>query len=187
MEDKEIINLLLNRSEIGLKELKEKYSNLYGGIIRNMLEDKRDAQEVEDDLLMAVWNSIPPNNPNSLIAYVCSIAKRLTINKFKYNNRQKRSAEYEVLLSELGDCISDDNTVESVEIEDLQKIREELNRFIAKLDKFSRYLFVRRYIFNESILSLSKKFGVRENSISVKLYRIRKRLSKRLKKVGVKI
>ena len=76
-----------------------------------MLEDKRDAQEVEDDLLMAVWNSIPPNNPNSLIAYVCSIAKRLTINKFKYNNRQKRSAEYEVLLSELGDCISDDNIV----------------------------------------------------------------------------
>jgi len=187
MEDKEIINLLLNRSENGLKELAEKYSKLYCGIIRNMLEDKRDVQEVEDDLLMAVWNSIPPNKPNSLIAYVCSIAKRLTINKFKYNNRKKRSLEYEVLLSELGDCVSDNNSAESEEFENSQKIRESLNNFMAKLDKFSRYLFVRRYVFNESILSLATKLGIRENTVSVKLYRIRKKLFKHLKKEGVKI
>ncbi len=107
MNEGSIIDRLLKRDEAALDELTLQYSKLYKGILREILHDENDVDECANDLLLAVWNSIPPNRPNSLPAYICKIARNIGVNRYKYNNRQKRNSSYTVMLSELDDCITD--------------------------------------------------------------------------------
>ena len=181
MDDSKIIELLFLRAETALDEVSHKYSRLYKGIIREMLGNEEDTEECANDVLLAVWNTIPPNRPDSLCAYICKIARRIGINKFKYNTRQKRNTGYTVMLSELGDCIpADEPKVPS--LGHSEEIRRVLSDFIRSLDPETEILFVRRYIYLESVADLALRFGMAENRISVKLYRARKKLKKALEK-----
>ncbi len=184
MDDCKIIELFHDRSEFAIKALKEKYSKMYLSIFRELLTSNEDIEECENDLLLAIWNSIPPNNPNYLIAYVCKIARRISINKFKYSTRQKRNHNYTVSLSEFEECITSGlNQFPS----DESKLVDILNNFIKNLDNQTRVLFIRHYVYLEPIKDLSKRFGISENSISVKLFRARKKLQKELNKEGIEI
>ena len=49
----------------------------------------------------------------------------------------------------------------------------------------SRVMFVKRYWYTESVAQISETFGMKENSVSVKLMRLRKKLRKKLEKEGV--
>ena len=77
MDDNRIIELLFERAENALDEVSHKYSRLYKGIIREVLSDECDVEECENDVLMAVWNTIPPNRPDSLSSYICINRKEL--------------------------------------------------------------------------------------------------------------
>lgn len=179
MDDNRIIELLYDRAECALDELSRKYSRLYKGILRETLRDESDAEECANDVLLAVWNSIPPNRPVSLPAYLCKIARHIGINRLKYNTRQKRNPDYTVLLSELDDCLPDR---EPEGLEESQRIRSVLSGFLRDLDAETRILFVRRYIYLETVTSLAGRFGMRENAVSVRLLRARKKLKKVLEK-----
>ena len=181
MEDYEIVDLLYLRSENALAELSAKYSQLYEGILRNLLYDAGNVEECANDVLLAVWNSIPPNRPDHLPAYICKIARRIGINRNRYEGRQKRNAAYTVTLSELDDCVPDRTAPEGFD-EDGETIRAALSRFLSDLDTETRILFIRRYIYLETVSSLAERFEMRENHVSVKLLRARKKLKKLLQK-----
>ena len=186
MDDNRIIELLFERAENALDEVSHKYSRLYKGIIREVLSDEYDVEECENDVLMAVWNTIPPNRPDSLSSYICKVARRIGINRFKYNTRQKRNTGYIVLLSELGDCLPTDEPIDDSD-ERSELIGSVLSDFIRSLDPETEILFVRRYMYLESVTDLAKRFELDENRISVKLYRARKKLKKVLEKEGLKV
>lgn len=181
VNESSIIDRLLERDEAVLDELTQHYSKLYKGILREILHDESDVEECANDLLLAVWNSIPPNRPNSLPAYICKIARNIGINRYKYNNRQKRSSGYTVMLSELDGCITDRMSLLR-QSEDDESIRLAISDFLRGLDAETRILFVRRYIYLESVTSLSERFEISENHVSVKLFRARKKLKKLLEK-----
>lgn len=186
MDDKRIIELLFERRQAALDEVSDKYSRLYKGIIREILSDECDIDECANDVLLALWNTIPPNRPNSLSAYICRIARNIGINRLKYNTRQKRSSGYVLTLSELNDCLPEEALADdSGDINGI--IRPLLSDFLRELDPETEILFVRRYIYLESVANLAKRFEMDENRISVKLYRARKKLKKILEKEGIKI
>ena len=186
MDDNRIIELLFERAENALDEVSIKYSRLYKWIIREVLSDEGDVEECENDVLMAVWNTIPPNRPDSLSSYICKIARRISINRFKYSTRQKRNTGYTVMLSELGDCLPVDEPIDDGD-ERSELIGVLLSDFIRSLDPETEILFVRRYMYLESVTDLAKRFELDENRISVKLYRARKKLKKVLEKEGIKV
>ena len=187
MEDREIIGLLFERSEDGLKELERKYAKLYRSVLNGILADKGDAEECENDLLVAVWNSIPPNAPEYLSAYLCRIAKNIAINRYKRDSRIKRDGGLAVLLDELEDCLPqiDGGGYDNEAKYDSQIISEVIETLLGTLDTETRVLFVRRYMYGESVSSLAERFGIGERYISVKLFRVRKRLKKELEKEGI--
>lgn len=186
MDDRTIKQLLVERSETALNEISIKYSKLYKGIIRDILNDESDVEECENDLLLALWSSIPPNDPESLSAYICTLSRRIGINRYKYNTRQKRGAGYTLIISELENCIPT-SVGESAGLtqERSEHIKYILSDFIKGLDAETRVLFIRRYIFFESVKSLSERFDLKESAISVKLFRARNKLKKVLKKEGI--
>ncbi|MFR7491789.1 MAG: RNA polymerase sigma factor [[Ruminococcus] torques] len=69
-EDSKIIDLLYKREEQALIELSEKYGTACKRIAGNILKNHRDAEECVNDTYLAVWNTIPPKNPNPLRAYI---------------------------------------------------------------------------------------------------------------------
>ena len=185
MEDSKIIEMLFARDEQALSTLSQKYSRLYLSMIREILSDEGDINECANDCLLAVWNSIPPNRPNNLPAYLCKIARRISINKLRYNKRQKRSDGYTLMLSELEGCIPDsDGTKELHDGEISEHFKKILEDFISSLDARTRILFVRRYMFFESVSSLADRFEMSENLVSVRLYRAKKEFKKILEKEG---
>lgn len=186
MDDNRIIELLFERAEGALDEVFHKYSRLYRGIIREMLSDECDIDECANDVLLAVWNSIPPKRPDCLGAYVCRIARHIGINRLKYNTRQKRSVSYTVMLSEIEECIPQSVTFEE-STGTSETVRTVLGDFLRDLDPVTRILFIRRYIYLESVTSLAERFEISENNISVKLFRARRKLKKALEKEEIGI
>ncbi len=183
MEDEEIIALLFARDEIGLKYTEEKYDPLYKSILRQMLTDKSDVDECANDVLLSIWNTIPPNQPIHFPSYICRIARRIGINRFKFNTRQKRNDQSTVLLSELEECIPARNRAE--DRQEVKQLQQLLNTFLQELPEQTRVLFIRRYFLMESIQDMSERYDVSNNFISVRLHRARTDLRKLLEKEGI--
>lgn len=186
MEDNQIISLLFQRTQAVLDEISRKYSRLYRRILGEILADESDIEECANDVLLAVWDSIPPNDPENLSAYICKLARRIGIDKLRYQTRQKRHTGYTVALSELQDCLPDTAAALHTD-EESRHIRSVLSDFVRKLDPETRVLFIRRYIWLESTASLASRFALSENHIAVKLYRARKKLKKHMEKEGIQI
>ena len=183
--DEKIIEGLFNRDEKAIELLEDKYRRFYESIIKGVIDNDADVQECANDLLLSVWNTIPPNRPVHLAVYIAKLARRIGISRFRYNTRQKRDVGYTVSLCELEEALpSLATTHESYEEAQLSEL---ISDFLQALDTESRVLFVRRYVYLESITSLSERFGISENNLSVKLYRIRTKLKKFLEKGGVSI
>ena len=186
MDDNIIINDLFMRKESALNALSDKYSRLYNDVIRQIVHDECDVNECANDVLLAVWNSIPPNKPENLSSYVCKIARRTGIDRLRYIKCQKRDPDYLTALSELNDCFPSNAQLELADGKN-EVIRSVLSDFIRELEPRVQILFVRRYIYLESVYSLSKRFEIKENNISAMLYRARKKLKKELESKGVSV
>lgn len=184
MDDKNIIKLLNDRKEKAIKELEIKYGGICMSIAKNVLGNISDAEECVNDALLAVWNSIPPNQPDILGAYVCKVAKNLSLKKLDYNMALKRNSHYDVSLEELSECISS-NSVDTLVNE--KELAEHINRFLGMLNKDNRVMFVRRYWYCDSISVIAKMFNMRENTVSVKLSRTREKLREYLLKEGINV
>ena len=186
MEDNQIIIMLYERSESALDIISHKYSRLYKYTLSQILGDASDVEECANDVLLAVWNSIPPHDPQNLPAYICKIARRIGIDKLRHQTRKKRDTGYTVSLSELDACLPDANsTIQTGE--ESAHIRSVLSEFVRQLDPQTRVLFIRRYVWLESTSSLAARFHLNENHIAVKLYRARKKLKKVLIKESIQI
>ena len=93
MNDEEIIKLFEARDEKGISAAGERYGKLLRSVARGILRSEQDAEECESEALLRAWNSIPPARPERLCAYLCRIARRLALDRYDYNNADKRRAE----------------------------------------------------------------------------------------------
>ena len=131
-----------------------------------------------------VWNSIPPQRPNSLAAYIARITRNLSLDKYRASTAEKRGAGHTAtVLSELQYCIagSDDGR----EIEDQLAMVDVLNRFLGSLSPQSRKVFMRRYWYFNSIKEIANEYHMTEGKVKMLLLRTRRELKKHLEREGV--
>lgn len=182
MDDRRIIELFFARSEQAVQALSAKYGRLCRTIARGILADPRDAEECENDTWMRVWNSIPPDCPEHLDAYVGRITRNLAINRLKFDSRKKRGGELESIHAEMHDCIPDVHDVEATADDTvLQCIRA----FLERQSPRDRALFLRRYFYLESVQELAAPFGMTASAVSTRLGRMRAKLKLELEKEGI--
>lgn len=185
MEDRQIIALFQQRSERAIEELSKKYGALCMQLACNIVGNAHDAEECVNDAYLALWNSIPPKEPDPLCAYLCAIVRNISMNRYDHNRAAKRHSPYIIAIQELEGCIpSPRSTDEEVEA---KQIARSIDCFLKKLDQRSRVLFVRRYWYGESVAALANRFGTSRHMVSVRLFRIREKLKKHLRKEGVHI
>lgn len=185
MEDTLIIDLFFRRSEQAIKQVKEKYSGLCLSIARRILPDERDAEECLGDVLLKVWNAIPPERPDSLTAYLSRITRNSALDRYSYNHAEKRSTALTDAFEELeGSLASSFDLERSTEAREFKRF---INDFLEKQSKQNRIYFVRRYWYGESILEIATAFQVSEEKVKSSLFRTRNRLKTALEKEGITI
>lgn len=180
MEDAEIISRFFERDEQAISETSAKYGKLLNTIAVNILSDSADAEECVNDTYMKLWNVIPPYRPTHFRSFVCRMTRQIAIDKLRSENREKRPQMVDSPIDEL-DIACD------AEIEDESGLTDAINEFLASLPIEGRTLFVRRYFLCEPLASLAERFGMTENAVSVKLFRIREKLKKHLIRKGYSI
>lgn len=180
MEDEKIIQLLTNRDQSGMTELKTKYSRLILKVCRSFLRSPEDAEECASDTLLAVWEQIPPNRPENLKAYICKIARRKTVNKLRYNTAAVRNTD---MLTELDECVPSGYSVEK-EAEKTE-LAAMLSKWLKTLDERQRKLFALRYFYMQSVKEAAKSCSMSCTAASTALARLRGSLKKYLTERGM--
>lgn len=182
ISDNNIINMFFSRSERAISALSEKYGRLCLAISDNLLNSREDAEECTNDAYLKVWNTIPPEKPDSLRAYLCRIVRNTALDKLKYRTRKKRSGNTDALLSELDECIP---APDSTELAADDTAAKSVADFLKTQSRQSQVLFIRRYFYCESTASLAKRFGISESNVTTTLCRMRKKLRTQLEKDGI--
>lgn len=178
MDDNQIIDLFFKRSEQAIIELSNKYGRLCNRVSQNILNNPLDSEECINDAYLGIWNSIPPQRPNPLPAYVCRIVRNLSIKKYHSNSALKRNSNYDIAFEEIEDCMPSLNNVDNeYDSKELAKI---IDDFLDTLSKDNRVMFVRRYWFSDSLAEIAKMFEITEHNAAVRLSRTRNHLKKYL-------
>ena len=105
MDDNLIIDLYWQRNEQAVAETEAKYGPYCRSIAYGILQNNQDTEECVNDTWLRAWDSIPPQRPGRLSAFLGRIARNLALDRYDYNHAAKRSGPFDQLLSELSECI----------------------------------------------------------------------------------
>ena len=180
MNDNDIIELFFQRNQDGLLEVQQKYGAYCQSVARNILGSEEDSQECLNDLWLRAWNSIPPERPRLLKAWLARVIRNLAINRREASSAQKRRADqFALSLEELDECIPDPGTAE--ERAYVRELGRALNAFLATEAALDRKIFVSRYFYCETTAQTAEKLGLTQGQVKVRLHRCRERLRKYLR------
>ena len=102
MKDEEILRLYRQRDEQAIAETQKRYGALCYTIACNVLRDRGDAEECVNDTWRRAWDRIPPDEPQSMAAYLGRVTRNLALNRLQKQNRLKRGGGEMTLIWERG-------------------------------------------------------------------------------------
>ena len=105
------------------------------------------------------------------------------MSKLRSETAQKRNGGFALVLDELSECIPSRIDLER-ELEN-RELLDAVHRFLSALDYDDRFLFVRRYWYADPVRDIAAAMRVRENRVSLRLFRLREKLQKQLQKEGL--
>ena len=182
MEDAKIIELFFQRNEQAVKETDAAYGRKLYVLSNNILNNREDAEECVSDTYMETWKSIPPKRPKYFYAFLASICRNMSFNRLDWRMAAKRNAEVVSLTQELEMCIPDSR--QEVEM-DRRELRRVLESFLETLSKESRLIFLRRYLYVDTVAEIAARYGISESKVKTQLHRTRAKLHTYLVKEGI--
>lgn len=181
MEDEEIIKMFFDRNEEAIKATHSKYGALCSRVSYNILQSGEDAKECVNDAMYKAWETIPPNKPKSLSAYVAKIARNIALDRYRFSHRKKRDGLNDINEETEDIYINADTVAQQAEG---KALGETISRFLRGLSEKKRGMFLCRYWLCEDVESIAVKFGSNKNAVYTALSLIRKDLKEYLKKEG---
>ena len=178
MTDRSIIELLEKRDEEGLREAERQYGQRLRRIAERLLS-KEDAEECVNDVFLALWNHVPPEKPENLMAYMTVILKNNARNRWSAEKAVKRNAEMVSFSEEMASCIADPRS--NTEDEAILSVMDVINTFLGKQKPERREMFILRYWYGLSTEEISEKFGFSIAKVEKTLSRMQAAFRKGLK------
>ena len=186
MTDESIIRLYWDRNEDAITETDRKYGRYCFSISYNILCNKEDSEECVNDTYNRAWNSIPPQKPSILSAFLGKIVRNISLNRYKELTAQKRGGkQIDLILDELCEIVSDMPGPEDKALH--KQLIQAINDFLAGLPTEKRVMFVRRYWYADDISAIAKRMGTSANNVCVEIRRIRLKLYNYLVERGFEI
>ncbi len=91
MDDQKIIELFFKRGEEAIAATSEKYGKMCRSISDRILKNNEDVEECVNDTYLTLWDTIPPEEPNPFVAYICKIVRNLSLKRYRHNTVEKRN------------------------------------------------------------------------------------------------
>ena len=184
MDDEKIIELFLVRSEQAINETKNSYGGYCTKICSNILTNRQDAEECVNDAYMKLWDTIPPQKPRSLKAYLSKIIRNLALDRYEKNHAKKRgSGKTDAVFEEIEDFLP----ASGDDIADSLALRDAINRFLIELEKEDRIIFVQRYWYFCQVKDIAMMRGLSVSNVKMTLKRTRDKLREYLQKEEIGI
>lgn len=184
MEDVKIIALFWERNEQAVKETDAVYGRRLYNLSNHILNNAEDAEESVSDTYMETWKSIPPKCPEFLYAFLASICRHISFNRLDWRKAAKRNAEVVALTQELECCIPDNRQAAEFEGRELRRV---LESFLDSLNKESRLIFLRRYLYVDSVAEIAQRYDISQSKVKTQLHRTRAKLYNYLAKEGIQV
>lgn len=184
MDDQQIIDLYFDRNEQAISETDMKYGKLCHSIAYNILSNREDSEECVNDTYIGVWNAIPPTRPNNFMAFLCRIARNLSLKRLEFLKREKRSADVILSLDELAAVLPDERYAPDVSDEDVGRL---ISQFLRTQKEDVRNVFIRKYYFFDSVKEIAERYSFTESKVKNMLFYTRNKLKDYLIKEGVEI
>jgi len=177
--DENIINDLFERKESALTLIEEKYGRLICSAAYNLFRSDSVAEECLNDTLLAIWNTIPPERPDSLASYAVAISRRRAIDRVRRDTAGKRHEEYPAYYEVRDELAFSDDVAEGVV--DRMELTRIMNEFLGSLGGRNREIFMRRFFDFESLDSIAATMHISKNGVKSRLSKMKADLSERLK------
>ncbi|MBO5286568.1 MAG: sigma-70 family RNA polymerase sigma factor [Clostridia bacterium] len=184
MEDKGIIDLFWQRSEKAIEETGKKYQKYCHCIAYNILSSDEDAEECVNDTYLRAWDSIPPQRPDKLSAFLGRITRNLALDRYDARHAQKRSNGIDLAFDELEECLPDHK---GEHFTDELALKKAINDFLHSLPQPKRVIFMQRYWYMCAVKDIAKNLKMSENNVKITLMRLREKLKKYLEKEGIDV
>lgn len=182
MEDGKIIELFWNRDEEAITRTDQVYGGRLQGLAERIVRCREDAQECVSDTYMKAWETIPPQRPDYLYAYLAKICRYFAFGRLDWKNAAKRKAEIVVLTQEMELCLPDNSRERLAES---KEIARSMNRFLEGLSLENRLIFMRRYWFCDSVAEIAQRYQISQSKVKTRLHRLRNQLHAHLEKEGI--
>ena len=183
MEDQQIVALYWDRQEAAIEQTAKKYGSYLTAIALRILNDAWDAEECVNDTYQGAWNSIPPQAPENLAAYLAKLTRRISMKVWRLRDAKKRGGgEMALSLEELGQCIPSGHTPE--EHLTAVELAQAIDTFLRTLPEPERRVFILRYFHVMPIGDIGRRFGFSKSKVETMLHRTRKKLKAHLQKEG---
>ena len=185
MKDAAIVSLYWARDEGAISASDEKYGTLCRGLSQSILDSREDAEECVNDTWKRAWDTMPPQRPNSLRAYLAKITRNLSIDRWRAKRAEKRGGGLDVLLDELDDCLPASPSAE--ELTEARETVRVIDRWLSQLSPADRVAFLRRYWYGQRVDQIAAWAGRSPNSMAKRLGRLRGGLRRCLEQEGIVI
>lgn len=183
MEDAVIISLYWDRDENAIAASDEKYGRFCRMLSKNILDSKEDAEECVNDTWQRAWESMPPEHPGCLRAYLAKITRNLSLDRWRARRAARRGSGMETLLSELEECLPAAPGTE--EVAEARETARVIDRWLEELPQADRTAFLRRYWYGQRVAEVAVQAGYSPNSMAKRLGRLRDGLRKALEEEGI--
>ena len=172
------ISTYIEHDKLLTEKVIKDYMNYIYTIIMNAPVNlsKEDIEEIFIDVILTLWKNQNKLDINkSMSAYISGITKNLIKYKCRQKNFYLNIDDYEEQLSDLKniDIAIEENEREKIISNELETLKED-----------DRTIFIEYYYSEKSIKEISIIFNMSESKIKSKLFRIRKKIKKALKKGG---
>ncbi len=179
MDDEGIIELYWSRSETAIAQTERQYGRFCYGIAYRILRSREDSEECVSDTWQRAWDTMPPQRPQHLGAFLGRITRNLALNRRRAARTARRGGgQVALALDELAECLPGPDSVEKAA--DEQALAELLDRFLEGLGREARIIFVQRYWYLRSVREIAADLRLGESAVKMSLSRTRERLRRRL-------
>lgn len=183
MDDSKIIELYFERNERAIEYTEAKYNRLLNHVAFSILHSAEDSEECVNDTYMKAWESMPPERPTYLSAFLSKITRNLSINRYLKNKSRSKMMTTEKVFEEIAECIPD----VTAPISDDIALRDAINGFLASLGETPRKIFVKRYFYMMTVKEISLDTKTTLSNVKVSLMRTREKFKAYLEKAGISV
>lgn len=185
ISDEAIIRMLFERRESALKAAETLYGRMSRRLAFRILGDRQDAEECANDVLMQLWDSIPPTVPHSLPAYISVLTRNTALNRYEERKTAKRGGgQIAAALDEISPFLADpDQDVEESFTE--IALRDALTAFLGTLPTETRLIFLARFWSFQPVAEIAAEHNMSVGAVKMSLRRTKDKLRKFLRKEGL--